>query len=68
VSNAAERLAQALRDLIDEAAQAAVERDRPTPTPVPVAKSPKVPEDNLAFCPWCDQTTIVNPPPPHGAG
>ena len=53
--DAAERLAQALRDLIDEAVQAAVERDRPTSTPVPVAQSPKVPDDNLTFCPWCDK-------------
>ena len=30
MSDAAERLAQALRDLIDEAVQAAVERDRPS--------------------------------------
>ena len=34
MSDAAERLAQALRDLIEEAVQAAAERDRPTPPPV----------------------------------
>jgi excisionase family DNA binding protein len=54
MSDAAERLAQALRDLIHEAVQAAVERDRPTPPPVPVAENPKVPQEDFGLCPWCD--------------
>jgi hypothetical protein len=33
MSDAADRLAQALRDLINEAVQAAVERERATPPP-----------------------------------
>jgi excisionase family DNA binding protein len=61
MSDAAERLAQALRDLIDEAVQAAVERDRPAPPPAPAAaenlaaENPKVPEADVNMCPWCDK-------------
>lgn len=33
MSDAADRLAQALRDLINEAVQTSVERERPTPPP-----------------------------------
>jgi excisionase family DNA binding protein len=55
MSDAVDRLAQALRDLIDEAVQAAVEPERPTPPPVPVAQHPKVPEGDLGYCPWCDK-------------
>jgi hypothetical protein len=55
MSDAVDRLAQALSDLINEAAQVAVEQDRPTPPPVPVVERPKVPEDDLAFCSWCDK-------------
>ncbi|HXC78679.1 MAG TPA: helix-turn-helix domain-containing protein [Candidatus Acidoferrum sp.] len=55
MSDAVDRLAQALSDLINEAAQAAVEQDRPTPPPVPVVERPKVSEDDLAFCSWCDK-------------
>ena len=53
MSDAAERLAQALRDLIDEAVQAAVERDRPAPPPAPAAENPKVPKEDCELCPWC---------------
>jgi hypothetical protein len=38
MSDAAERLAQALRDLINEAVQEAVERKRPTPPPARMRK------------------------------
>jgi hypothetical protein len=55
MSDAAEQLAQALRDLIDEAVRAAVEPERATPPPVPLAQPPKVPEGDLASCPWCDK-------------
>jgi hypothetical protein len=47
MSDAVERLAQALRDLIKEAVQEAVERERPTPPPERVAERPKV--SNLTF-------------------
>ena len=53
MSDAVDRLAQALSDLINEAVQVVVERDRPTPGPVPVVERPKVLEGDLAFCPWC---------------
>ncbi len=55
MSDAVERLAQALRDLIDEAVQAAVERDRPTPPPARVAERFTVPEEDFELCPWCDK-------------
>jgi hypothetical protein len=55
MSDAAERLAQALRDLIDEAVQPAVERHWPAPPPVPVVERPRVPEEDLDFCPWYDK-------------
>ena len=53
MSEAVDRLAQALRDLINEAVQAAVERERPTPPPAPVVERPKVPEEDFELCPWC---------------
>jgi excisionase family DNA binding protein len=52
MSDAVDRLAQALRDVINEAVQAAVERERPTPPPERVVERPEVPED-LDRCPWC---------------
>jgi excisionase family DNA binding protein len=55
MSDAAERLAQALRDLIDEAVQAAVQRDRPAPPPAPVAENTKVSKEDFELCPWCDK-------------
>jgi excisionase family DNA binding protein len=53
MSDAAERLAQALRDLINEAVQAAVERERPTPPPARVVERPQVPGEDFDRCPWC---------------
>jgi hypothetical protein len=44
MSDATDRLAQALRDLINEAVQAAIERERPTLPPAGVVEHPKVPE------------------------
>ena len=41
MSDAADQLAQALRDLINEAVQAAVERERATPPPARVVERPK---------------------------
>ncbi len=52
MNDAAERLAQAIRDLINEAIQAAVERV--TPPPDRVVERPKVPED-FDRCPWCSK-------------
>jgi excisionase family DNA binding protein len=53
MSDAADRLAQALRDLINETVQAAVDRERSTPPPARVSESPTVPIQNLDRCPWC---------------
>lgn len=55
MSDAAERLAQALRDLINEAVQAALERNRPTPPPARVVERRKVPEEDFDLCPWCNK-------------
>jgi hypothetical protein len=46
MSDSADRLAQALRDVINEAVQETVDRTRPTPPPVRVVERPKVPEDD----------------------
>lgn len=51
VSDAAERLAQAVRDLVNEAVQEAVGRERPAP-PDPLVECPKVPEEEFDRCPW----------------
>ena len=53
MSDAVERLAQALRDLIDEAVQAAVDRDRRTSPPERVVERPQVPDGDFGLCPWC---------------
>jgi excisionase family DNA binding protein len=50
MSDAVDVLAQALRDFINEAVQAAVEQNRPTPPPM--AARPEVPAD-FDLCPWC---------------
>ncbi len=55
MSDAVDRLAQALRDLINEAVQAAVERERPTPPPERVVERPKVPDEEFDRCPWCNK-------------
>ena len=55
MSDAAERLAQALRDLIREAVQEAVERERAKPPPARVVERPKVPEEDFDRCPWCNK-------------
>ena len=47
MSDAADRLAQALRDLINEAVEAAIERERPPPPPARVVERPKVPEEDF---------------------
>jgi excisionase family DNA binding protein len=54
MSDATDRLAQALRDLINEAAQAAVERERPTPPPARVVERP-LQDKEFDPCPWCDK-------------
>jgi excisionase family DNA binding protein len=55
MSDTADRLAQALRDLIREAVQEAVERERAKPSRARVIQRPKVPEEDFDRCPWCDQ-------------
>ena len=55
MSDAVDRLAQALCDLINEAVQAAVERERATPPPARVVERPKVPDEDFDLCPWCNK-------------
>ncbi|BBY05409.1 helix-turn-helix domain-containing protein [Mycobacterium noviomagense] len=55
MSDTADRLAQALRDLINEAVQEAVDRTRPTPPPARVVERPRVPEEDFEVCPWCSK-------------
>ena len=55
MSDTADRLAQALPDLINEAVQAAVERDRPTPPTARVVERPNEPEGDFDLCRWCNK-------------
>jgi Helix-turn-helix domain len=55
MSDAADRLAQAIRDVINDAVQAAVEPQRPTPLPARVAERPKVAEEDLDPCQQCSK-------------
>ena len=55
MSDAADRLAQAVRDLINEAVQATVQRERATSPPERVVEHPKVSDDQLNLCPWCNK-------------
>ena len=55
MSDAVDRLAQALRDLIREAVQEAVEQERAKPPPARVVERPKVPEEDFDRCPWCNK-------------
>jgi hypothetical protein len=65
---AAYRLAQALRDLIQEAVQEAVERERRTQPPARVLEHPKVPDEDFCLVPMVYNTcrargiTIDQPP------
>ncbi|MGB8387839.1 helix-turn-helix domain-containing protein [Mycobacterium sp.] len=54
MSDAVDRLAQAPHDLINEAAQAAIEQQRPTP-PARVVERPNVSKEDFALCPWCNK-------------
>ena len=51
MSDPADRLAQALRDLVNEAVQAAIEKERPTTPPARVVERPKVLEKSSELCP-----------------
>jgi hypothetical protein len=54
MSDAVDQLAQALRGLIKEAVEAAVERNRSTPPPARVVERPRVvPAEEFDLCPWC---------------
>jgi hypothetical protein len=56
MSDAADRLAQAIRDVINEAVRAAVVRqERPTPTPARAVERPEIPLDDFLQCPWCNK-------------
>jgi hypothetical protein len=50
--DAAQRLAQAIRAVINEAVQAAVEGESPTPPPARVVERPNVPDEEIDLCPW----------------
>lgn len=52
MSDAVDRLAQALRDLISQAVQEAIERQRPTP-PAQLVERSKVPEQDFDLCSRC---------------
>lgn len=53
MSDAVDRLAQALQDVISEVAQEAAERARPTPPRARVAGSPAGPVEDPDQCPSC---------------
>ena len=53
MSDSADRLAQALRDLIHEAVQDVVRRERPAALPARVVKRPNVPEEDSELSPSC---------------
>ncbi|MGD1172152.1 helix-turn-helix domain-containing protein [Mycobacterium seoulense] len=55
MTDAADRLAEALRDLIKEAVQEAVERDRRTSATERVVERPVVPDGDFDRCPWCNK-------------
>jgi excisionase family DNA binding protein len=53
MSDAADRLAQAIRDVINEAVRAAaVRQERPTPAPARAVERPEIPQDDFLLCPW----------------
>jgi len=53
--SAADRLAQAQRDVIYEAVQAAVERECAKTAPARVIERPVVPDEQFDLCPWCNK-------------
>jgi Helix-turn-helix domain len=55
MSDAADRLAQAIRDLINEAVHAAVVQERSTPRPARVAERPTMAEEDFDLHPWCNK-------------
>jgi excisionase family DNA binding protein len=55
VSDAVDRLAQTLRDLINEAVQAAVEREGATRPPARVVERPEIADEEFDLCPWCNK-------------
>ena len=55
MSDAADRLAQALHDLIDEAVREAVARHLPAPPPAQAVERPQLPADRFDACPWCNK-------------
>jgi hypothetical protein len=53
MSGAADRLAQAIRDVINEAVHAAaVGPERTTPTPARAVERPEIPQEDFDLCPW----------------
>ena len=63
MSDAADRLAQAIRDVINETVQAAVVQQRPTPPLARVAERPKVAERDFDRCPSCNKRQMRHLPP-----
>src|ERR1700755_1638794 len=55
MSDAADRLAQAIRDVINEAVRvAAVRQEPPISAPPLAAERPAIPQDDFLLCPWCN--------------
>lgn len=55
MGDAAERFAQAIRDVINEAVHAVVVQERPTPPPARVAERPEIAKEGVDPCLWCDK-------------
>jgi hypothetical protein len=55
MSDAAERLAQALHDLINEAVREAVARHLPGPPAAQAVEHPQLPADRFDLCHWCNE-------------
>jgi hypothetical protein len=52
MSDAADRLARAIRDVINEAVQTAVGQERLTPSPTLAVERPEIPQEDLDRWPW----------------
>jgi len=67
MSDAVDRLAQALRDLINQAVHEAIERERLTPPPALAVERPKLSEQDFDLCPWCNKKHMRHLMPIHEA-
>jgi hypothetical protein len=55
MSDSADRLAQALYDLINAAVQEAIARHLPAPSPAQAVERRQLPGDRSELCPWCNK-------------